>query len=97
MTAEALYNAYSDNEQLADSLWLDKVLAVEGIVSQYSSSEEPTLFLQTGSDLGYVACTFSGENTPTSPPAPGTRVQVKGICAGYTMDVVLVRCQLITP
>lgn len=97
MSAEELYNAYTEDESLADSLWLDKVLAIKGTVRAYSTGQEPTLYMEAGNDLGLVVCTFSSNNVPKELPKAGDMVRVKGICAGYTMDVVLVRCELETP
>lgn len=87
ITADSLYRAFSKNEQQANDLYLNKVVAVNGVVEELDTTAgHYVIFLQTGSS-GMINCSmlqapdFSWLYKP---------VTVKGQCTGFLMDVLLI-------
>lgn len=82
---------YESNETTANSLYLDKVLEVNGEVISISANQKgESVITLKGSDMSGVICTLEG---PASPGIKtGSIITIKGICTGYLTDVVLVRC-----
>jgi hypothetical protein len=86
IAADALYQAFSINEQQADQLYLNKVVAVSGVVEELDTTGGRfVVFLKTGG-AGMINCSmleapdFSWLHHP---------VTVKGRCTGYLLDVLL--------
>jgi hypothetical protein len=95
--AVQLYNRYVSDEGGADSLYLDKVLQVYGVVEEILTNEhgEKVLMLETP-ELFDVSCTMdSTQKNKLQEIKIGDEVAIKGLCHGMLMDVVLVECILI--
>jgi hypothetical protein len=95
--AVQLYNRYISDEVGADSLYLDKVLQVHGVVEEVLTNEhgEKVLMLETPELFG-VSCTMdSTQKGNLQDIKIGEEVTVKGFCHGMLMDVVLVGCILV--
>lgn len=93
--AEMLASQFSADETQANTRYLDKALAVKGIVLETGVNNEgkTTLLLQGDTtSLTHVFCTFTGQ-IPT--PARLSEVTVKGICTGLLSDVIVVDALLI--
>ncbi|HEX5001050.1 MAG TPA: hypothetical protein VFW78_01010 [Bacteroidia bacterium] len=89
ISSTQLQQAYEDNEQEADSAYLGKVIEVKGTVLAVNP-EENTITLKTGSDMSCVSCEISQQvEHDLDLFKTGDSVVVKGVCAGYLMDVVL--------
>jgi hypothetical protein len=95
VTAEALFLAYSSDEQAANAEFLNKTLIVTGMVEGLDTNQDgrTVVLLATGDPVGVIACTLRDET-------PGTAVlhqqlRIKGICSGMLADVVLSDCILI--
>jgi len=95
VTATELFSEFETDESAANEKYLEKVVVVEGQVSDVSTSEEGniSLTLQSGNDMFGIICQFDklSEHARTE-FAVGEMVTIKGICTGMLMDVVLVRC-----
>ena len=76
----------------ANKRFNDKVVQVSGTVASVSAPEngKVTVLLGTGDALSSVACEFEADAAPKL--SAGTAVTVKGICAGFNLDVLLQRC-----
>ena len=71
---------------------LNKVIEVTGMVQDIlEDTSGVTVTLQTASGIFGVKCQMD-KNENTSGVGKGKQVKLKGICTGYLMDVVLVRC-----
>ena len=93
-----LAEAFNQNEESANRNYVDKVLLVSGKLKQidYNSSDQATMHLDTGDPLVSVICSFYKEETQALKNiATGTNVQVKGVCNGKLMDVVLNKCSMV--
>lgn len=99
LSAEELFSFYSENEDSANTLYLEKVLQLKGEMQgqlNLDNPEEPTLFLSTGDDFGVISCGFpSSALKDLQSIASGTELTVKGLCKGRTLDVVLTNCTII--
>ena len=93
--AEMLASQFSANETKANTRYLDKALAVKGIVLETGVNNEgkTTLLLQGDTtSLTHVFCTLTSQ-IPT--PAHLSEVTVKGICTGLLSDVIMVDALLL--
>lgn len=93
--AEMLASQFSANEAQANTRYLDKALAVKGIVLETGVNNEgkTTLLLQGDTtSLTHVFCTFTSQ-IPTL--ARLSEVTVKGICTGLLSDVIIVDALLL--
>lgn len=90
--AQALFDAYSSNEALANSKYLDKAVAVSGEVSQVQTNQDhkQVITLKTSDPMFGVQCTMK---EPAN-VAVGNTVTVKGICTGFLTDVVVIDCYI---
>jgi len=89
ITSTQLQQAYENNETDADSAYLGKVIEVHGTVLAVDP-EEHTITLKTASDMSCVSCEISEQlANDLDVFKTGDSVIVKGVCAGYLMDVVL--------
>ena len=93
VTAQAIMDAYSQDEKKANSLYLDKAIEVSGEVSGVSKNEagKTVISLKSSDPMGGVRCTMKEEPSNIT---NGASISVKGICTGYLMDVTLIDCYL---
>ncbi len=91
VTASEIFSAYNTNEATANNLYLDKVIAVSGEINEIRTNQDgnPAILLKSDDPLFGVSCTMkeSVNNLKT-----GVKVTIKGICSGFTSDVVLRDC-----
>lgn len=100
LTATEIYREFDEKEPLANERYLNKVIAVQGELSKIEINEkgDPVLVLETGSALGGVRCTMeTGQAQQIATLQEGGEVQVKGICTGMLLDVILVQGVLLNP
>lgn len=98
LPAQELFDRYSEQENQANELYLDKVLEVTGTIGEISTGAggETTLILKNERDMFGVSCTLDGsQGASVSQLRVGETVKVKGLCTGMLMDVVLIRCVLL--
>lgn len=90
VTASQLFGEYNTNEKSANTNYIDKVVAVTGVVGTVSKNAEgKTVVLLKTEDLMFgVNCTLE----EAADIKAGEQVTLKGICTGYLTDVVLIRC-----
>lgn len=95
LAANELFAAFSENEGAANSAYLDKVIAVKGVVREASKSADGLVkvTLESGDEMFGVICQLDelSEHQRTDFEV-GETVTFKGKCTGMLMDVVLVRC-----
>ena len=94
LTATTLLADFSSNETSANTKYLDKIIAVKGMVTNVEfDGEKAAISLQTKDDFGSVVCYLTKEEFKKSPEIKeGQEVVLKGICTGFLMDVILVKC-----
>ncbi|MBZ5856774.1 OB-fold putative lipoprotein [Flavihumibacter profundi] len=87
--AAVLFRDYKQDELLANHKYLNKIIEVKGIVQEIdSSSGNMSVLLLTGSE-GAINCSMA-----VMPKADihKKEILVKGKCAGFMMDVMMVDC-----
>lgn len=94
LTAADLLEAFENNEQSANTLYLGKILIVSGTVESVSQDSLPSIYIKDTTSLSGVICGFD-QNTPdVSNIQKGAEIRIKGICTGYLMDVILNKCSI---
>jgi hypothetical protein len=91
--APELYKLYSASPGTGNKLYLDKLIEVDGQVSEIlPNGESFTIFLFADS-ASRVSCTLDKEDiSKISDVKLGTKVKIRGRCAGLFNDLVLVDC-----
>ena len=89
--ADSLFNVFLTNENKANALYLDKAIVVSGTISEVTKNQQgqPVVVLKTADPIYGVACTMKSNEYSFK---PGSFISLKGICSGYTTDVVLRDC-----
>ncbi|NJN49943.1 MAG: hypothetical protein HC798_00760, partial [Polaribacter sp.] len=97
IAATDFFDAFSNDEITANKNYLDKIVAVSGAISKIEKEDEITIItLQTNDDFGSVLCHLSEEASKNSDAYKiEDNIILKGICTGFLMDVVLVKCEII--
>lgn len=93
ITSDDLLNAYLKDENVANSMYLDKVLEVSGKVDAILKDETVvTIKLESDDLMSAVVCEMGAGFS--SDISEGDPVIIKGQCTGFLMDVILVKCVL---
>ena len=89
-----LFREFSENEPLATKNYNGKVLEVTGIVSSTAINLEGKTIVQLQTDdlMFGINCTMEKDPGIIN---EGETVTIKGICSGFTTDVILIHCYLI--
>ena len=92
--ANTLLADFSSDETKANTEYLDKIIAVKGMVTTIEfNGEKAAISLQTKDDFGSVVCYLvKDEFKKSAEIKEGQEVILKGICTGFLMDVILVKC-----
>lgn len=93
VSAADLFQAFSENEQQATQTYNGKVLEITGIVSSTATNQQGKTIvqLQTNDPLFGINCTMEKEASIKD----GETITIKGVCSGFTTDVILIRCYLV--
>lgn len=88
ISAVELVYAYNNNEAEANAKYLNKALVVEGIVKEVSQNQEgnTTITIDGANDFSAVFCTLKEVNNTVE---VNKKVNIKGVCIGFTSDVVI--------
>ncbi len=87
--------AFENDETKANELYLDKLIIVNGVIKELEKNEmgETTVILATENDMSSIICNLDPLVKHNSKSLKvGQSVNLKGLCSGYLMDVVLDRC-----
>ena len=97
LTADKIQSDFSTNENEANKKYLEKIIEVSGEISEIIIEKEKGIItLKTNDDFGSVLCHLSDESTQKiNTLSKGKTIALKGICTGYLMDVILVKCEII--
>ena len=93
-TASVLLEAFSADETAANLKYLGKIIQVKGVISKIEIvNKKGSITLETEALFGSVLCTLTPEESLyTKELKIGQEILLKGICTGFLMDVVLVKC-----
>ena len=99
ISANKIIEDFSTDETSANTIYLDKIIEVKGVISEVKIEKEKGIItLKTNDDFGSVLCYLSEESTREIRTLnEGETITVKGICTGYLMDVILVKAEIVNP
>jgi hypothetical protein len=94
LNAEEILKQFEVNEEEAMNRYGDKTIRVHGIVGFTNVTDSSaTVFLNSPISLASIICEFQKDSkTETQNLKKGDSVSIKGICSGYLMDLIMVRC-----
>jgi hypothetical protein len=97
ITAAEILNDFTSDETSANAIYLEKIIEVTGVISDIKVERKKGIItLKTNDDFGSVLGHLSDEATNNiSTLKIGQTITLKGICTGYLMDVILVKCEII--
>lgn len=97
LTAAAILAHFSSDETQSNKKYLEKIIAVKGLVSKVEVADgKGIISLQTNDNFGSVLCYLTAsESKNIHQLKVGQEVTLKGICTGFLMDVVLIKCSII--
>jgi len=92
--ADELLRQFQADETNATKQYAGKVISVEGFIDSVQTPTG-TVFLNGGNSLSSVMCQFDQKNLDEVLELRNEKlITIKGVCSGYLMDVVMVRCVL---
>jgi hypothetical protein len=92
ISAKDLFEAFNTNETEANTRFLDKTLVVQGVVVEKSENPDGSYHCLLESDdmMFGISCFFdSDQGEAFSKLSEGDELRIKGLCTGFTSDVVL--------
>ena len=95
--AGLLVKDFENDENKANLKYLNKVIVVTGLTDNKTENDKNiTVVLKSNNDVAGVSCSFDKTTLGNTGFEKGKTIKVKGVCTGFLMDVVLIRCVLIT-
>lgn len=95
LSAAELANAFSEDETAANRIYAGKVIQVRGEVAEIAS-DGSMVVLGGPEQMTRVSCYLQGHSKPKATALEkGGLINVKGVCNGLLMDVVLDKCILL--
>lgn len=97
LTAGEIISEFENDEQQANEKYLDKILQIEGVVSSISTyNGNSVITLEAPGSIGAVICTMEpSQNKKILGLEKGKEINIRGICTGFLMDVMLVRAVIV--
>jgi len=98
VVSKMLLEDFTNNEVQANSKYLDEIVQVEGTISEITEDQmlNSIITLTPENAFGSVICHLSPEEKQkVNTYKKGQKVVIKGICTGYLMDVILVKCVIV--
>ena len=97
ISSDKLLASFNANESSADSAYVEKVIIVEGSVKKITHiNDRYTVLLQGENNRSHIICDMSeSEIQSIKKLKVGDSVNIKGICKGYLMDVIMLNCILV--
>lgn len=97
ITALEILNDYQADERLANEKYVDNLIQIKGEVADIKYENGTSVITLKGeNDFSNIICRMLPEaNLEVLKLKKGAQIMVKGVCTGYLLDVVMVRCILI--
>lgn len=88
ISAVAIFDSFTNNEQAANASFLNKAVEVTGKVSNVKKNQagKTVIYLQSNDPIFGVNCTFKQDPGAIE---KGNTITFKGVCTGYLSDVIL--------
>jgi len=96
VTVENILFEFQSNERLASEKYVDNLILIKGEIADISISNGNTIItLKDKNDISSVICQMLAEdNLNALKLEKGDEIIIKGICTGYLLDIMMVRCIL---
>lgn len=96
ITALEILNDYQADERLANEKYVDNLIQIKGEVADIKYENGTSVITLKGeNDFSNIICRMLPEaNLEVLKLKKGAQIMVKGVCTGYLLDVVMVRCVL---
>ncbi len=94
ISASKLAGQYLEDESAADSIYLGKKLQISGTLLHVEPGTSQQTWTVEGSGSANIRIEFPVEQLPAPLPS-GSQVSVKGVCAGFLLDVIITEAELI--
>ena len=97
LTAQNLIDEYRDNETDTNKKYSEKVIQVKGKVFEISTLKGNSVITlkDEGLESSIICHMLPEDNKRALQFEKGDEINVKGVCMGYLMDVIMVRCTLV--
>ena len=97
LTAENLISEYQNSESETNRKYSEQVIQIKGKVHEVSVEKGNTvLILKNDDQESSVICNMLFDQADrVGQLKKGDQIAVKGVCTGYLMDVIMVRCILV--
>lgn len=97
VNSQVLLNDYQEDEVLANKKYVDRLIQVTGVIIEISIEQGVTIItLKDFNGLSTIICHMLPEdNLKVLKFEKGNTIILKGICTGYLLDVIMVKCVLI--
>jgi len=94
VTGQKISSSFLENEKLANSLYKDNVVEIEGRVKEVNFlNDKATVLLNGKTNDSNILCAMQPNQTaPLSKVSLGQKIIVKGTCKGFLKDVILLNC-----
>ena len=96
LTAENLITEYQQDEVKTTEKYSERIIQVAGRVFDISTTKGNSVITlkDENSESSIICHMLPEENAKTLKLEKGQDIAIKGICSGYLMDVMMVRCTL---
>ncbi len=97
VTAEEILRDFKADEMAANKKYLDKVVQVNGEIKDIDTVDGVSVIVLAGNDnLSSIRCNMDpAENKNAIRLKTGQDLELKGMCTGFLMDVILVRAVIV--
>ena len=94
--AQQIIDDFKNDELLANKKYVDKIIQITGEISKINiENNKMVISLKDDKNESSVMCHIeTQENLANLKLDKGKIVTIKGVCTGYLMDVIMVRCIL---
>ncbi|MCK5440520.1 MAG: hypothetical protein KAJ23_01390 [Maribacter sp.] len=97
LTAKNLIEEYSADETSTNKKYTEKVIQVNGMVHEITTLKGNSIITIGNADQesSIICHMLSNQSQKALQLVKGQKISVKGVCTGYLLDVIMVRCILV--
>lgn len=90
VNAYKIVDDYSQNELKSDSIYLGKIIDINGMVAEVNSAGKDgiTIYFEPFNSTGSLAVLMKDKTVDQKSPIQGDSIMVRAVCTGYLMDVM---------
>ena len=97
INADEILADFEADETVANKKYTDKIIQIKGVISEISTQNgNASITLDSPNFDANIICSFQSEdNLNILKFKAGDEISIKGICTGFLLDVVFVKCVII--